>query len=455
MRIAVFTDPHLGLRQYGSFQREQDFYDVFETMIDDIIKQDVDLVINGGDIFDKPTPSAKAIYVFKNCMEKLNKPVLSVIGNHTVTKRKNFLAPDYLFDNIVFLQDNPYLDEENSVAIVGCNYQTSAEHIQLAKKIKELGENIQDYKTKILVLHQALELDFPLAYELADNEIDYDLFDIIIVGHLHNRIARKLNGETKDCLIIYPGSVTRCSIAEARDEQKNGKGYMIIDINEDMDINFHNIDMPRQFIELTINSEKDLEQLQDNGSENKPLLFINGSGDVSLVNKIYDKIETISNDYLHIKVNFNTNFEDEEYEVTDKIMDARTLLRSHVEDKYDKTVADLSIDLLDTLGRGSKDDVVQAQDIVDTFFNSFRKQMEEKRQNRSWDELTPVEQDTEISLKIDFSTWDRPFFDKTGRLIYSFVQTYSPFERCYVELVDPFQPYRIISVDEYWKIMRF
>ena len=451
MKIAIFTDPHLGLRQYGNFQREQDFYDVFEKMIDEIIEQDVDLVINGGDIFDKPTPSAKAIYVFKNCMERLNKPVLSVIGNHTITKRKNFLAPDYLFDNIMFLQDNPYLNKENGVAIVGCNYQTSAEHIQLAKQIKYLGETIKEYKTKILVLHQALELDFPLAYELADNEIDYDLFDIIIVGHLHNRITRKV----KDCLVIYPGSVTRCSIAEARDEQKNGKGYMIIDINEDMDINFHNIDMSREFIELTINSEKDLEQIQHIESENKPLLFINGTGDINLVNKIYDKIETVTNDYLHIKVNFNTNFEDEEYEVTDKIMDARTLLRSHVEKKYDKTVADLSIDLLDTLGHGAKDDIVQAQDIVDTFFESFKKEMNTKRENRSWDELTSDERDTEISLMVDFSTCDRPFFEKTGRLIYSFVQTYSPFERCYVELVDPLQPYRIISVDEYWKIMRF
>jgi hypothetical protein len=67
--------------------------------------------------------------------------------------------------------------------------------------------------------------------------------------------------------------------------------------------------------------------------------------------------------------------------------------------------------------------------------------------------LTPVEQDTEISLKIDFSTWDRPFFEKTGRLIYDFVQTYEPFERCYVELIDASKPFLIISLDEYRKIM--
>lgn len=453
MRIAVFTDPHLGLRQYGNFHREEDFYETFKKMIDEIIDQDVDLIINGGDIFDKPTPSAKAIYVFKNCMKKLDKPVLSVIGNHTITKRKNFLAPDYLFDNIVFLQDNPYLDKENDIAIVGCNYKISADHTQLANQIKKLGEQIQDYKTRILVLHQALEADFPLAFELAENEIDHNLFDVIIVGHIHNRISRKAG----DCLILYPGSVTRCSIAEARDEMKNGKGYMIIDVQDDgISVTNHNLSMPREFIEITINTEEDIEKIQHIESENKPLLFVNGAGDISLVNKIYDKIETVTDDYLYIKVNFNANdLYDERYEVDfdNRIMDARTLLRSHVEEKYDKTVADLSVDLLDTLGRGSKDDITQAQDIVDTFFNSFKKQMEEKRQNRSWDELTPVEQDTEISLKIDFSTWDRPFFEKTGRLIYDFVQTYEPFERCYVELIDASKPFLIISLDEYRKIM--
>lgn len=451
MKIAVFTDPHLGLRQYGDFNREQDFYNVFKMMIDDIIEQDVDIVINAGDIFDKPTPSAKAIYVFKNCMNKLNKPVLSVIGNHTITKRKNFLAPDFLFDNLIFLQDNLYLDEENSIAIVGCDYRPSIEHKQLAEQIQYLGQNIQNYNTKILVLHQALEKDLPLAFELAEDEIDYKLFDIIIVGHIHNRISRYQNG----CLILYPGSVTRCSIAEARDEKKNGKGYIILDLDDNLiDVTHHNIPMPREFIELTINTEQDIEKIKHIDSENKPLLFINGNGDINIVNKIYDKIESVADDYLHIKVNFNTkDSNDDGYEATDEIMDARTLLRTQVEKEYDKPTADLSVDLLGVLGHGAKDDMVLAQDILDTFFKGFQEEVLKQRENRSWEELTSDERDIEISLLIDYSKWDRPFFEKTGRFIYSFTQTYSPFDRCYAELVGFDQPYNIISVDEYRMIM--
>ena len=52
MKIAVFTDPHLGYVQYGNYEREEDFYNTFNNMIDEIIKEDVGLVINAGDIFD-------------------------------------------------------------------------------------------------------------------------------------------------------------------------------------------------------------------------------------------------------------------------------------------------------------------------------------------------------------------------------------------------------------------
>ena len=291
----------------------------------------------------------------------------------------------------------------------------------------------------------------PLAFELAEDEIDYKLFDIIIVGHIHNRISRYQNG----CLILYPGSVTRCSIAEARDEKKNGKGYIILDLDDNLiDVTHHNIPMPREFIELTINTEQDVEKIKHIDSENKPLLFINGNGDINIVNKIYDKIESVADDYLHIKVNFNTkDSNDDGYEATDEIMDARTLLRTHVEKEYDKPTADLSINLLGVLGHGAKDDMVLAQDILDTFFEGFQEEVRKQRENRSWEELTSDERDIEISLLIDYSKWDRPFFEKTGRFIYSFTQTYSPFDRCYAELVGFDQPYNIISVDEYRMIM--
>ena len=52
MRFAHLSDSHLGYRQFGILEREQDFYDVFARNIDKIIEMDVDFVIHSGDLFD-------------------------------------------------------------------------------------------------------------------------------------------------------------------------------------------------------------------------------------------------------------------------------------------------------------------------------------------------------------------------------------------------------------------
>jgi len=453
MKIAVFTDPHLGYVQYGNYEREEDFYNTFNNMIDEIIKEDVDLVINAGDIFDKPTPSARSIYVFKSCMERLAKPVLSVIGNHTITKRKNFLSPDYLFDNLVFLQDNPYLDEENSIAIVGCNYVTAIEHEALSDQIKLLGNKIKNYNTKILVLHQALQEDFPLAFELGENEIDYTMFDIIIVGHLHNRIYRRVG----DCQIIYPGSVTRSSIAEARDEKKNGKGYTIINIDKEVEIHNVNIQMPRDFLEVTVNTEDDIDKLQFSDFKKKPVLFINGSGSDIVGNRIYDKIEEIGKNYLQVKISYDEDKieieNEEELENQIGLDNATDLLYSHIAEEYDDGAAKFAVGLLDKLSDGDSDSLSQAQSLADDYLDFLMRRDKRERAERTWDELDYYEREAEISLAIKPGMWDEPFFLKTGRMIHPFVQTYAPFKRCYAELVAPDKAYNVISVEEYNMIM--
>ena len=54
MLFSHISDTHLGLVQYGSEEREQDVYDVFNQAIDTSIKDHVDFVIFAGDIFHVP-----------------------------------------------------------------------------------------------------------------------------------------------------------------------------------------------------------------------------------------------------------------------------------------------------------------------------------------------------------------------------------------------------------------
>lgn len=50
MKFAHLSDTHLGYRQYGLIEREDDFYNVFNEIVDKIIDERVDFVIHSGDL---------------------------------------------------------------------------------------------------------------------------------------------------------------------------------------------------------------------------------------------------------------------------------------------------------------------------------------------------------------------------------------------------------------------
>ena len=103
MKIGVFTDLHLGYRQYGLEERENDFYYQYNKAIDTFIQTNVDVVIIGGDIFDQPRPSPKALSVFTEGLLKLSShdiDVVNVVGNHAMIQAPGFITADqFLFDN--------------------------------------------------------------------------------------------------------------------------------------------------------------------------------------------------------------------------------------------------------------------------------------------------------------------------------------------------------------------
>lgn len=65
MKFAHLADTHLGYRQFGLLEREKDFYEVFDKIIDKIIEEKVDFVIHSGDLFDSARPSPIALLAFK------------------------------------------------------------------------------------------------------------------------------------------------------------------------------------------------------------------------------------------------------------------------------------------------------------------------------------------------------------------------------------------------------
>jgi predicted phosphodiesterase len=92
LRIAHFSDTHLGYRAYskvhpesGRNQRTVDVEHAFEQVISSILRQKPDVVIHSGDVFHHSRPSWHAIRHFVRQMRRLEAagiPTLVIAGNH-------------------------------------------------------------------------------------------------------------------------------------------------------------------------------------------------------------------------------------------------------------------------------------------------------------------------------------------------------------------------------------
>lgn len=96
MQFAHLADTHMGYRQYGLVERENDFFQVFEQAIDEIINERPDFVIHSGDLFEYSRPPTRALLTAQKGILRLkeaNIPIYAIAGNHDVVMRKNALPP--------------------------------------------------------------------------------------------------------------------------------------------------------------------------------------------------------------------------------------------------------------------------------------------------------------------------------------------------------------------------
>lgn len=312
MKISIISDLHLGNRQYGLRNREIDFYDQFDKVVNKINDLKCDLLIIAGDLFDNPNPSPESISRYSRSIKNLNCKVVAIKGNHTMILRKNHFPVDNLVaednDNYYFLEDEGisfidspinklpssaeaglFLEDKNNpiVHIDGMNYRGEThveEFIEVQKKLAADIDESNDFN--ILVVHEAFTeyCGFTRA-NLSINDINYEPYNVIICGHIHNRTDQVVD---KDTVFIQPGSIERLNSAEAFDESKNGKGVYVVDTNTS-NIEFYPVESIRPFLTGTIDlyTNEDIE---------------------SYFNELQDKIDTYE---VEPVVNYKYNIPDE------------------------------------------------------------------------------------------------------------------------------------------------
>lgn len=378
VKIAHLADTHLGYRQYGLQEREEDFYDAFKNVINDIIEKNVDYVIHSGDLFEQPKPPIKALLVAQECFTKLmenNIEVYVIAGNHDILQRRRSSLPQELYENenfhIISTKNNHFVLKEDI-------YLTGLPYIQKTheEKVKEILDNLVletlEHEHSILMLHGGVKKFFSFECEFEIETIP-EGFDYYALGHIHERIMDNF----KNGLLCYPGSTEIKNKGEISEYEKNGKGYTLMTIDENVHAEYVNLNLERKFINRNIKYaelDESLDAIVDEinneiltKTSKKPVLILNiveGNFERSEVSsKIYEKLEDLS---LSIRLS---------YEPTEIVIDKpeadllspKKALREKIK-SVDEKLETLGVDLYDSL---SKQNLESAKEIADTFYQKF------------------------------------------------------------------------------------
>ncbi|QMU53693.1 MAG: metallophosphoesterase [Nitrosopumilus sp.] len=230
MQFSHISDTHLGLVQYGSKEREQDVYDVFNQAIDTSIKDHVDFVIFAGDIFHIPNPNGTAIVQMGNGLKRLKQNDIDsffILGEHDISRIRTTPIP-YVYHNLGF---SKYIGQGNAidykgVIIAGFDKIRKTEISQYEEKFSAIDKKIQQHHGhKILVLHQGITEFNRFAGELQSTDLPKN-FTYYAMGHLHDKDVKQFNHLNGP--VVYPGSI-ELTTSEGIKEVK--KGFFEVDIS--------------------------------------------------------------------------------------------------------------------------------------------------------------------------------------------------------------------------------
>ena len=375
MKFAHLADTHLGYRQFGLIEREKDFYEVFEKVIDKIIEEKVDFVIHSGDLFETARPSPIALLTFQKGLLKLKGAgiqMYAIAGNHDIVMRNDSIPPQVIFKKLGLKVISPINTNymHGDVFIAGLPFYPSSQVKNLKSKLAELSKKAANHEKSILVLHQAIDKYFGYNYELEIGDLP-DNFNYYAMGHIHKYVNDNY-GEGK---LVYPGSGEVWKTDELKDYKENGKGFVLVDLDGPKPlIKRVKIDIPREFIERSLDYNKlesgiagIKETIKD--FDKKPILNLTINNVESNTNRVYELIKDELGDLsLMIRPTFNM--------VGEESIDDIILRNDHVGPKeiiaeqlkgYDnEEINRLAMDLYDFL---SKDKIEESKELADQFFN--------------------------------------------------------------------------------------
>jgi DNA repair protein SbcD/Mre11 len=244
LRVLLLSDTHVGLDlalrpRVQRRRRGDDFLRNFERAVEPALRGQVDLVLHGGDLFNRSAPPEEVVrlgWAPLLAVARAGVPVVVVPGNHERSRLPRGLLDHHpllhVFDGPgAWCRELAGLDVE----VVGLPFARRFHGPGLRRTLSALDRPSRA-DVRLLLMHQAVEgaqvgvHDFtfrPGGETLAARDVPGG-FAAVLSGHIHRRQAlrRDRAGRALAAPVIYPGSVERTAFAERLET----KGYGRIDL---------------------------------------------------------------------------------------------------------------------------------------------------------------------------------------------------------------------------------
>lgn len=303
-KIIHTGDTHLGYSQYHKDERQKDFLDAFNQVVDHAVKEDVDAVIHGGDLFHRSRPEFDAVVGALTALNKLSNngiPFFSVLGNHDGGKGSQWVDVFERAERATHLGFDPTMLND-SVALYGLDYIPKTK-----RKYTTYGFTpTEEETTNILVAHGSFSEIAYGKWRLTDVFEDSRVeFDYVLLGDEHNFKREDVN----NIPIMYSGSTERTAVDQIEERTftqinlgKNEFDYNRIPLNT-REFVWETIDSTEETTTEDIRNEIDKMDVNFRGS----VVIINIEG-ISSSLRISNIEKYVKNEYapFHVKVNDKT-----------------------------------------------------------------------------------------------------------------------------------------------------
>jgi exonuclease SbcD len=246
IRILFLADSHLGLDlpvkpRVGRRRRGFDFLANYSTALAPAHSREVDLVVHGGDVFNRSAPHASVAHGAYEPLTRvadLGIPVFIVPGNHERSKLPH--ARLLRHRNIhVFDAPRTFVADVRGarVALSGLPYERDDVRSTFTDLVEQTRWREHSDAQRLLCIHHCVEgatvgpgdFTFTTASDVIRGRDIPSSFSAVLSGHIHRHqvLMRDLDRRPLGAPVLYPGSIERTSFAEMGEI----KGFMMLELD--------------------------------------------------------------------------------------------------------------------------------------------------------------------------------------------------------------------------------